>query len=87
LKRFLNKPLFQNGMKKLIFVFILILILTGCTGLKKVEKIEELMGTFVTITVYEEDKDKALTSIDKAFDEIKRINNLLSEYQEKSEVD
>lgn len=73
-------------MNKVILFIILVLILTGCNELKKAEKTKELMGTFVTITVYDEDTDKASEAIDKAFEEIKRIDNIFSEYKEDSEV-
>jgi thiamine biosynthesis lipoprotein len=73
----------NNHFLKIITLFLIIL-LTGCTSLKKTEQTQELMGTFVTITVY--DEENAEDSIEKAFNEIKRIDNLLSEYKDSSEV-
>jgi thiamine biosynthesis lipoprotein len=72
-------------MKK-ILIFFLVILFIGCTSLRKVEQTQELMGTFVTITVYDEDKNKASGSIDKAFSEIERIDDLLSEYKNQSQV-
>jgi len=68
-------------MKRTIFLLLLILI-AGCTSLKKVEQTKELMGTFVTITVYGSG-ESAITS---AFEEIERIDNLLSTYKQGSET-
>ena len=44
------------------------------------------MGTTVTITVYNDEKKEAKKVIELAFNEIKRIDNLLSNYKEDSEV-
>jgi thiamine biosynthesis lipoprotein len=73
-------------MRKIIITILLLLLLTSCTSIKKTEKTQELMGTFVTITVYDEDKDKAEQAIEKAFREIKRIENLLSSFKNDSEL-
>ena len=44
------------------------------------------MGTFVKITVYDKDRTKASKAIDFAFEEIERIDKLMSTYKEYSEV-
>ncbi len=44
------------------------------------------MGTFVTITVYHEDQELAQQAINEAYNEIIRIDSLLSSYKENSEV-
>jgi len=52
---------------------------------KKVEKIEEskfLFGTYIKIIVYSDNKEKAMESIEKAFNEIQRIDE---KYNSKSE--
>jgi thiamine biosynthesis lipoprotein len=73
-------------MKK-IFVFCAILmILAGCASLKKTEQTKELMGTFITITVYSPDPKSAQESINLAFNEIGRIESLLSNYINTSQV-
>ncbi len=73
-------------MRKIIITILLLLLLTSCTSLKKMEKTEGLMGTFVTITAYDEDKDKANKAINASFREIERIENLLSNYKNTSEL-
>lgn len=65
----------------------MLILLAGCQErLVKTEVTEELMGTTVTITVYNDDKKEAERVIELAFDEIKRIDRLLSNYKNDSEV-
>jgi len=73
-------------MKKFIILILLLLLVTSCTSLKKTEQTKELMGTIVTITIYHEDKEKAEQAIEAAFKEIQRIENILSNYINTSEV-
>ncbi len=72
-------------MKKLTLL-LLLLFLTSCTSTNKTETTKEMMGTFVTITIYNEDKAQAKEATEAAFKEIERIENLLSSYKEDSEV-
>ncbi|MFH1642487.1 MAG: FAD:protein FMN transferase [Nanoarchaeota archaeon] len=67
---------------KKIIIVIMALLLIGCAS----EQTKKLMGTYVTITVYDADKDKANNAISSAFLEIERIDNLLSNYNNDSEV-
>jgi len=72
---------------KYIFVIFFILFLIGCQSqLYKIEKTEEMMGTFVTITIIDRNTRNAKTAIKEAFDEIKRIENIMSNFNESSEV-
>jgi len=77
-------------MKKLILILLLTLFLTSCNHIynspDKTEETKELMGTIVTITVYDENKEAANKAIEQAFKEIERIENILSSYIETSEV-
>lgn len=73
-------------MKKIMILLLITLFLTSCTSIKKTEETRESMGTFVTITVYDEDIDKAEKSIEGAFKEIQRIEDILSNYKNTSEV-
>jgi len=73
-------------MKRAIIVLFLILLLTSCSSIKKTEQTKELMGTLVTITIYDENKEMAENAITEAFKEIERIESLLSNYQNDSEV-
>ena len=62
---------------------ILSIFLISCG--KEVEKIEEskfLFGTYIKIIVYSDNKEKAMESIEKAFNEIQRIDE---KYNSKSE--
>ncbi len=73
-------------MKKIIFL-LLVVILAGCQErLAKTEVTEEMVGTTVTITVYNDNEREAVKIIELAFEEIKRIDNLLSSYKNQSEV-
>jgi len=69
----------------ILFLFLISLI-NGCSSSIKTEQTKELMGTFVTITVYDEDYVKAEEAIGLAFKEIERIDYLLSSYKNESEV-
>ncbi len=74
------------AMSKRILFLVFILILTGCSPLKKTEKTIEIMGTFATITVYSKDKNIAKEAIEKAFNEIKRIDKIMSIYKNTSPI-
>ena len=73
-------------MKKILILFLIVVLISGCSELKKAEKTKELMGTIVKITVYDADEEKAEEAINAAFDEIERIDGLLSNYKNDSEV-
>ena len=72
-------------MKKIMFV-LLSLVLSSCSyyDSMKFEETRELMGTVVTITVY--DIDKADEAINLAFDEIEKIDDMMSSYKNDSEL-
>jgi thiamine biosynthesis lipoprotein len=77
-------------MKKLAFLLFLSMIgLFGC-GNQKSEKIEKEIfsfGTYIKITVYDEDRKKAEKAIEAAFKEIERIDNKLNTKTEGSIID
>ena len=74
-------------MKKLLILSLLILFIAACsTSLTKTEQTKEFMGTFVTITVYHEDKQQAEKAIEQTYAEIERLDHLLSNYKNTSEV-
>ncbi|MBI4682086.1 MAG: FAD:protein FMN transferase [Nitrospirae bacterium] len=52
----------------------------------KIRRIRFLMGTFFEIEIIDTDEDKSRRVIELAFSEIKRTENLLSKYLEKSEI-
>jgi len=62
--------------KFIAFILVFLSIFLISCG-KKVEKIEEskfLFGTYIKIVVYSDNKEKAMNSIEKAFNEIQRID-------------
>jgi FAD:protein FMN transferase len=72
---------------RLATILLILLIFSGCTPrLYEIKQTEELMGTFVTITIYDSSKEKAAYAINSAFEEIQRIENLLSNYKNDSEI-
>jgi thiamine biosynthesis lipoprotein len=73
---------------KIFFVYLIFFFCVGC-GPQEVKLIKEtrfLMGTLFDITVLHTDVDKARKGIDKAFDEIQRIEGFTSKYILKSEI-
>jgi len=72
-------------MKK--YLLLLLIILVACTPrLYEIKETQDIMGTFVTITVYHENKEYSKNAINDAFEEIRRIDSLLSSYKSTSEV-
>ena len=70
--------------KIIIFILSMLSVFFISCG-KEVEKIEEskfLFGTYIKIIVYSDNKEKAMQSIEKAFNEIQRIDE---KYNSKSE--
>lgn len=61
--------------RNIFLLFLLFLLLLGCD--KKIERVDEerfAFGTYFKISVYSDDKKEAKKIIDKAFDEIQRID-------------
>jgi len=81
-------------MKKLITELIIISIITAVllvciteyAGPPVIERTEQLMGTYATITIIDRDTTRANLAMDAAFDEIRRVEELMSRYNESSEV-
>lgn len=70
--------------KFIVFILSLLSIFLISCG-KKVEKFEEskfLFGTYIKIIIYSDNKEKAIESIEKAFNEIQRVDE---KYNSKSE--
>ncbi|MFH1406494.1 MAG: FAD:protein FMN transferase [Candidatus Omnitrophota bacterium] len=51
-----------------------------------VNKMRPMMGTFVSITVFDSDETRANTAINAAFSEMERLENSLSKFSPKSEI-
>ena len=61
--------------------------LMGCSpGPATFEETRSLMGTYISITVLETDRIRAEQAIDKAFSEIRRLEHILSIWQEDTEI-
>jgi len=69
-----------------VLLLLFVLFVTGCSKLYKIEKTEELMGTFVTITIIDRDVKYGSYAIKEAFKEMRRIEAIMSIYNETSEV-
>lgn len=92
----LNNPFKYNPKTQFILraIFILgmvLLQLTGCRSkiaVRPVQKMKIEMGTFVQISIYDEDKsiDYVQQAIDRSFHEIERIDKMASNWTDDSEV-
>lgn len=69
-------------------LFLSVLLLQGCSTEKErvFRKSRILMDTLVTVNVVANSEDKAEKAIEKAFDEIKRLEGLISFWSEDSEI-
>ena len=67
-----------------------LLLLASCQTTRPnsdlVRRSQPLLGTFVTISVYDADRDKANQSISEAFGEIRRIDHVMSLHRPNSEL-
>lgn len=82
-------------MKKLITELIIISLITAVLLVciteyagrpPVIERTEQMMGTYATITIIDSDTTRANLAMDAAFGEIKRVEELMSRYNESSEV-
>jgi len=75
---------------KLLICFILVIIFPIKNSLSQeaqyTEKVEYIMGTFFKIGIYDKDKNKSEILIKKAFKEIRRLENIISNYKNDSEI-
>lgn len=68
------------------------MLLTGCRSLRPpasaelVQRSQPLLGTFVTISIYSEDRDAAQSAISAAFAEVRRVDALLSIHRTETEL-
>src|ERR1051325_7426692 len=66
------------------------LLLAGCRtaspSLELVRRSEPLLGTFVTITVYGENRERVNAAVSAAFNEFRRIDGLMSIHRADSEL-
>ncbi|RKY03185.1 FAD:protein FMN transferase [Candidatus Poribacteria bacterium] len=63
-----------------------LILAVGCGRVRKFSETRELMGTWINVTVYSESASQARRAIDRAFEEMERVDRLMSTYKEDSEV-
>lgn len=75
-------------MKRFVVSIALLLVFPGCADsrLKTMQKTERIMGTQVTVTVVAQDRAAGNAAIDAALAEVKRLDAMMSLYQESSEI-
>ncbi len=73
-------------MKKLIWAILFLILISGCAPLTETKESQILMGTTAEIIVIDEDTPKANESIAAAFEEIKRIEDIMTIYNNESQV-
>ncbi len=86
-------PVDMSKMKRIYILILLVIafLLSGTTinagtSFQKMQRTEQLMDTFFTITVYTDKQEKAETAMTEAFNEIKKIESELSVYNDDSEL-
>ena len=63
------------------------LLIAGCSGSEKLYRdARPLMGTIVEISICHTEEPQALIVLQKAFEEMARIENMMSQYREGSEI-
>lgn len=75
-------------MKKIILIKLILFtfLIKISYAQEYTEKSEYIMGTFFKIGIYDNDKNKSEKSIREAFKEIRRIENIISNYRDDSEI-
>jgi thiamine biosynthesis lipoprotein len=69
-----------------ITVFALILLVSGCSKPKTIQKTESIMGTDVTITVVTRSYEEGETAIEAGMAELRRLDAMMSLYKDDSEI-
>jgi thiamine biosynthesis lipoprotein len=69
-----------------IIVLALLLLTSGCSRPKTVQKTESIMGTEVTITVVARTNAEGAAAIDAAMAEVRRFDQMMSLYKDESEI-
>jgi thiamine biosynthesis lipoprotein len=69
-----------------IIIFALILVVSGCSKPKTMQKTESIMGTDVTITVVARSYEEGETAIEAGMAELRRLDAMMSLYKGDSEI-
>ena len=73
-------------MQRIIPFLVLLLLFSGCTRQKSVQKTETIMGTEVSITVVAKTAEEGAAAIDAAMNEVRRLDAMMSLYKDDSEL-
>jgi len=82
----MKKTLLYTAVTIILFAIGFFISRVGSKEIHLINKSRILLGTVVEVQIRETDRKKAETSIEKAFSEIKRIDDLFSTYNEDSHV-
>jgi thiamine biosynthesis lipoprotein len=82
----MNKTFLYTASVIILFAIGFFIARIGSDEIHHIKRSRILLGTLVEIQVKDKDKEKAGSSIEKAFNEIKRIDDLFSTYNEDSPV-
>lgn len=70
----------------LFLLFLLFFVVSSCSKTKTFQKTEVIMGTTVSITIVQDNAVDAESAIDSAMAELRRLDAMMSDYKETSEV-
>ncbi len=68
------------------FILTFLVLATGCSGPRTVQKTETIMGTEVSVTVVAKSAKEGEASVDAALAEVKRFDRMMSLYKDDSEI-
>ena len=72
-------------MKRLVVVLLLVPLVAAAGEQLRITSSVEAMGTTFSVVAYGESRGKLETAVDEAFDEVRRLDSLLSNYDKESE--
>jgi thiamine biosynthesis lipoprotein len=86
IKKKMNKTILYTVFIIILFAIGFFIARMGSEEIRLINRSQILLGTVVEVQVMETDRKKAEASIEKAFNEIKRIDDIFSTYNEDSPV-
>ena len=72
--------------KNILNLFIVVVLVSGCSDMKTVQKTEAIMGTQVAITVVAQNTEEAEAAIEAGMAELRRLDAMMSVYKDTSEI-
>jgi thiamine biosynthesis lipoprotein len=73
-------------MKQTVIVLFLLAVLAPAQEMLRVEESADAMGSTYTVVAYGTDRARLIGAVEQAFEEVRRIDHLLSNYRPKSEL-